>query len=157
MDCLQFYHLPLHSNAQFPQFVQPWSPTPELCLKHKQYCPERPWGKHGYLDRCSFISAVQQPVQIQLQCRQFDVRLHLFPMKITATGSMKVIFLRKTEIKGLLLWCILGVIALDGIQALASKFSYQLVQLIVTDPDLVRMSQRYLATRCLDGRDTFLH
>lgn len=69
------------------------------------------------------------------------------PVEVAIASPMKVIFPRQVEIKLLLLRRVFEVITFDGIQALMSKFSHQLVQRITADSDLVWVSQRYFVAR----------
>ena len=59
----------------------------------------------------------RQPVQIQFQRSQIHIRFYLLTVEVTDAGLVQVVLLRQVEVERLLFRRVLGVVALDGVQA----------------------------------------
>ena len=81
--------------------------------------------------------STQQPVQLQAQLHQLDIRLHPFPVKVAATDGAELVLFRQMEVEFLLLQRVFRVEAVDSTQPPVFELFDQRFQLIAPQPYLM--------------------
>ena len=94
---------------------------------------------------------LNQPIQVQSPGCQRIVRLVFFAVEIAAAGDVQAVLLRQAQIFRRLRLRVDGVIALDGVQAIALEAQYQFVQRLAVQHNLIRVRQGNLAARRLEA------